>query len=259
MALNRTLAMVGYLMDIEAGIFMALGQTLSPHFADASTLHRALTELTEKAQIPGYNSITAIILRLFEMPVSVYRSSDKFILDVFVHIPTYDRTEEIEMWERLPIPFLVSPEIAPTTIQQRISTVWEVASTSKIVGIYDQDRTKTIFTKEELEGCLKIMDSYFCFNIIRRTTTVRDECEIALYNGASQHIRDLCDITMRKIKETAIPVTNRKNCLFLEYQPLEIHCVRNVTKTEFRPSAGGLFELDLPPDVDCKINTRHHH
>ena len=79
---------VSHLSDITAGIYEALRQRLSPHLVDANTLREALTEIGNKALQLGYSTLTQVVLHVFELPVSVYRTKDGEYLDILCMYPS---------------------------------------------------------------------------------------------------------------------------------------------------------------------------
>ena len=59
-----------------------------------------LTDIANQAMVHGYSTLAKVVLHIFELPVSIYRTKNGAILDVFVHVPLYEAALRATIWKR---------------------------------------------------------------------------------------------------------------------------------------------------------------
>lgn len=79
-----------YKKKIQEGIYAALGRLLSPKVIGLETMRTAVTNRANQAILHGYSTLTKVVLNLFELPISIYRTKDGTTLDIFVYVPLYE-------------------------------------------------------------------------------------------------------------------------------------------------------------------------
>lgn len=122
-----------YQQEIHMGFYAAVGQQLSPKLLESQTLREALTGIANKAMVQGYSTLAKVVLHLFELPSSIYRTKHSRFLDIFVHVPLYEVVLKATSWKRERIPFS-SPRVLSKEDQDYVThTVWNIADTNEKV------------------------------------------------------------------------------------------------------------------------------
>ena len=232
-----------YQKEIYEGIYDALGQRLSPKLIEPQTLRNALTSIANQAMTHGYSTLAQVVLHLFELPVSIYRTKNGQTLDIFVHVPLYEVALQATLWKREQIPFPLPDVLSKEGEDHVTHTVWNIAPTREIVA-EDGEKSTTSFPEDDLEDCIRLGEDYYCRKMIRRRSTIFDSCELAVFHHSTDKIKSLCQLSLLNIVETAIPITTRRTLLFAKEQQLDITCryPKDATKEEetFHPRVSGL-------------------
>lgn len=146
-----------YQQQIHEGIYEALGQTLSPKLIEPQTMRTALTDIANQAMTHGYSTLAKVVLHLFELPVSIYRTKNGDILDVFIHVPLYEAALRATIWKREQIPFPLDQVLSRENEDHVTHTVWNIADTSEVVA-EDDEKSTTSFPKADLDDCIRLGD-----------------------------------------------------------------------------------------------------
>ena len=252
---------LNYLKEIHEGIYDALAQRLSPKLIEPQTMRDALTSVANQAITHGYSTLAQVVLHLFELPVSIYRTKNGQTLDIFVHVPLYEVALRATLWKREQIPFPL-PDVLTKEGEDHVThTVWNIASTNEIVA-EDEEKSTTSFPNDDLQDCIRLGEDYYCRKMIRRRSTIFDSCELAVFHHSTDKIKTLCQLSLLNMVETAIPITTRRTLLFAKEQQLDITCKypQEPSRKEetYHPKVSGLAMITLPEEGDCICSSLHH-
>ena len=247
--------------EIHEGIYEALAQRLSPKLIEPQTIRDALTSIANQAITHGYSTLAQVVLHLFELPVSIYRTKNGRILDIFVHVPLYEVALRATLWKREQIPFPLPDVLSKEGEDHVTHTVWNIAPTNEIAA-EDEEKSTTSFPDDDLQDCIRLGEDYYCRKMIRRRSTIFDSCELAVFHHSTDKIKSLCQLSLLNIVETAIPITTRRTLLFAKEQQLDITCryPKELSREEetYHPRVVGLAMITFPEEGDCICSSLHH-
>lgn len=176
-------------------------------------MRNALTDIANQAITHGYSTLARVVLHLFELSVSIYRTQDGQALDVFVYVPLYEVALRATIWKREQIPFSLPRALSKEVEDPLIHTVWNIVNTNEVV-VEDDEKSTTSSPRIDLDDCIKLGEDYYCNKMIRRRSTIFYSCELVVFHHATDSIKNLCQLSLLNIVETAIPITTRLTPLF---------------------------------------------
>ena len=122
---------------------------------NGNSLYHALEAISKAALAQGYHPLTTILLHVFELPCSIYVHEDMNYMDSITHIPIAKAHTRREIFERLPLPFIIR-----TNRNKADRKTWGVKITTDYV-ITDKDHSSAYsMNKGDLETCLQIGGAY---------------------------------------------------------------------------------------------------
>lgn len=224
-------------------------------------MRHASTDIANQAIAYGYSTLARVVLHLLELPASIYRTKDGTTLDVFVHVTLYEVTLKATIWKREQISFPL-PRVLSKEYEDHVAhTFWNIADTNEVVSEVDKKNT-TAFPKSDLNDCIRVGEDYYCKKMIRRRSTIFNSCELAVFHHVTEKIKNLCQLSLLNIVETAFPVTTRRTLLFAKEQQLDItyRFSKDSSKPErtFHPRVEGLAMMTLPKEGYCTCSSLHH-
>ena len=96
-------------------------------------------------------------------------------MDILVHIPIAKRNTKREIYERLPLPFILRKKGEET------ERTWEIKVTSEYV-VTDMEQTSAYsMNKAELATCLAIGGEFYCQQAVRNLDSLDGSCEAYLF------------------------------------------------------------------------------
>lgn len=108
---RNTKELVNFIQNMKFSIFKGLVGKLAPDIMDGNALHEAMQAISGVASKRGYYPLTKILPHIFELPCSIYIHKDRQRMDVIAHIPIAKRDTKREIFERLPLPFIIRNEM----------------------------------------------------------------------------------------------------------------------------------------------------
>ena len=135
----------------------------------------------------------------------------------------YEKALKAKLWQSKNKPSPLLQVLAKETEDHVTHTVCNIGLTNDIVA-EDSEKSTSSFPKTDLDECIKLSEDYYCRKIIRRRSTIFDSCELAVFHNATDKIKQLCQISVMNIVETAVPITTTQTFIFAKKQQLDVTC-----------------------------------
>lgn len=84
--------------------------------------------------------------------MSVYRAADKATLNIFIQVTLYQKAEDVQLWGRIEVPFILIKELVTSDDKNIINSVWMIDPTGEIVS-QDDEQTTMSFPESHLVDC----------------------------------------------------------------------------------------------------------
>ena len=218
--ITQVLTLEDTLKDVTSDVrsIVRAGQRgrLSNELLEAEEVEKLFVYLQTKAEAMGCRMIIEQPSDIFELDSTYGYDDNGETFAIFLHVPMYEKGEELKLWEYVPFPILQSIALNATILPQT-----KKENFIALQPIYSEHSQKTVsphmyrvFDKNELNTCARIRDIYLCGGRNTVRTDITESCIGSLYLKDHRLIAKNCDLEIGQSKEYVAKIDVNKWVVF---------------------------------------------